>query len=266
MLISISRSCRFSPSCGLIAFAMLIATMTNADAAEPIADAPVATQPVLNKSSQSTAKKKVAPNVEAPLVPPREGRSETIQLFNGKDLDGWIGHKKYWSVKEGVIVGKSTEAVPVSTYLLTKRDFSDFRLLVTCKLVEQEIHSGIAFWGRIAPEHGDEFTYAGHLVMFPSKWGLYDLFGREGLTSDKRRRSRKAGHQHDWNELEILAQGNRIRLVVNGKPTMDWRDPEPERIKEAPIGLQLHDESPQEVHFKNLILTTFPEDNLTTVK
>ena len=257
---------RFSRCCRRIALATLMATLTHADAAEPTADAPAATEPVPSKAEQSTAKKKLVPNVEAPIVPPREGKSETIQLFNGKDLDGWIGHDKYWSVKDGVIVGKSTEAVPVSTYLLTKRNFTDFRLLVTCKLVEQEIHSGIAFWGRIAPEHGDEFTYAGHLVMFPSKWGLYDLFGREGLTSDKRRRSRKAGHQHDWNELEILAQGNRIRLVVNGKPTMDWRDPEPERIKEAPIGLQLHDESPQEVHFKNLVLTTFPEDKLTTVK
>ena len=25
------------------------------------------------------------------IVPPREGKSETIQLFNGKDLDGWRG-------------------------------------------------------------------------------------------------------------------------------------------------------------------------------
>jgi len=218
-------------------------------------------------TGQKRAKRKPAtPKKEAPIVPPREGKSETISLFNGKDLTGWVGHEKYWSVKDGVIVGKSTVAVPVSTYLLTERKFTDFRLLATCKLVEQEIHSGFAFWGRIAPEHGDEFTYAGHLVMFPSKWGLYDLFGREGLTHDVGRRARKAGHQHEWNHLEILAQGNRIRLVVNGKLAMDWRDPQPELIREAPLGLQLHDESPQEVHFKDLLLTTFPEEKLITVK
>ena len=27
-------------------------------------------------------------------------------LFNGKDLSGWVGHKNYWSVQDGIIVGK----------------------------------------------------------------------------------------------------------------------------------------------------------------
>ena len=67
--------------------------------------------------------------------------------------------------------------------------------------------------------------------------------------------------------MEILAQGNRVRLVVNGKLVADSHDPEPDQIKEGPIGLQLHgNQVPQEIHFKNLVLTTFPEDKLTTVK
>lgn len=203
---------------------------------------------------------------EAPVIPPRTGKSETIVLFNGKNLDGWEGHEKYWSVKDGVIVGRNDEPVKVSTYLQTKRKFSDFRLLATVKLVESEMHSGIAMWGRRAPEHGDEYTYAGHLVMFPSGWGMYDLFGRNGLPVDGRP-AMKVGKQHDWNRLEILAQGNRVRLVVNGALVVDWRDPEPERIKEGPIGLQLHsNQVPQEIHFKDLVLTTFPEDKLITLE
>jgi hypothetical protein len=203
---------------------------------------------------------------EAPVVPPKEGKSETIQLFDGKTLDGWEGHEKYWSVQDGEIVGKNTDPVKVSTYLLTKRKFSDFRLLATAKLVESEMHSGISLWGRNAPEKGDRYTYAGHLVMFPSGWGMYDLFGRNGLPVDGKP-AIKVGKQHDWNDLEILAQGNRVRLVANGKLVVDWRDPEPDRIKEGPIGLQLHSNTvPQEVRFKNLVLTTFPEDKLTTVK
>jgi len=71
----------------------------------------------------------------APIVPPREGKSETIQLFNGKDLDGWEGHPELWSVLDGVIVAKNTEPIKVSTYLLTRRKFSDFRLTATVKLV-----------------------------------------------------------------------------------------------------------------------------------
>ncbi len=208
----------------------------------------------------------VARSADAPEIPPKKGKSETIQLFNGKDLTGWKGHENLWSVKDGVIVARNEEPVPVSTYLLTDRTFSDFRLLATVKLVESEMHSGIAMWGRNAPEHNDKFTYAGHLVMFPSDWGMYDLFGRNGLPVDGKP-AKAVGHQHDWNELEILAQGNRVRLVANGKLVVDWRDPEPDRIKEGPIGLQLHSNKvPQEIHFKDLELTTFPEDKLITEK
>ena len=203
---------------------------------------------------------------DPPDVPPRSGASETIQLFNGKDLNGWQGHQKYWSVVDGVIVGKNTEPMKVSTYLVTERKFTDFRLTAAVKLVQSEMHSGVAMWGRLAPEQNDEFTYAGLLVMFPSGWGFYDLYGRGGLPVDGGP-AQQVGKQHDWNEIEILAQGNRVRLVANGTLVADWREPEPDRIKEGPLGLQLHsNEVPQEVHFKNLVLTTFPEDKLTTLK
>lgn len=67
--------------------------------------------------------------------------------------------------------------------------------------------------------------------------------------------------------MEILAQGNRIRFVLNGTLISDWREPEPDRIKEAPIGLQLHsNQVPQEIQWKGLELETFPEDKLLTVK
>jgi hypothetical protein len=202
---------------------------------------------------------------QAPVIPPRKGTSEAIKLFNGKDLDGWEGFDEYWSVQDGVIVGKNKGEVKVSTYLLTKRKFSDFRLLATVKLVESEMHSGIALWGRVIPEKG-KYTYQGHLVMFPSGWGLYDLFRRNDLGVDGAP-AKKVGKQHDWNQLEILAQGNRIRLVVNGTQVMDWHDPKPDLIKEGPIGLQLHSNTvPQEVRFKNLELETFPEEKLITKK
>ena len=92
------------------------------------------------------------------------------------------------------------------------------------------------------------------------------MFRRNGLPVDGKP-AQKVGKQHDWNNLEILAQGNRIRLVVNGSLVADWRDPKPDLIMEGPIGLQLHSNTvPQEVHFKDLELTTFPEDKLVTLK
>jgi hypothetical protein len=199
-------------------------------------------------------------------VPPHQGKTEVIRLFNGKNFDGWEGNMKLWSHKDDVIIAKNKEPIPVSTYLLTKRKFTDFRLTLSAKLVESEMHSGVAFWGRVAPEQKDEWTYAGHLVMFPSGWGLYDLYGRNGLKVDAAP-AKKVGKQHDWNDIEILAQGNRIRVVVNGSLVVDWHDPEPSRIKEGPIGLQLHSNTvPQEVHFRDLVLTTFPVAQMVTLK
>jgi hypothetical protein len=211
-----------------------------------------------------------APSARAadpPIVPPKTGTSEKIQLFNGKDFTGWAGDVKYWSIADGAIVGKNTNEVPVSTYLVTDRKFTDFRLLATVKLVQSEMHSGIAMWGRLAPDKGDPYTYAGLLVMFPSNWGFFDLHERFGLPVDPEP-AKKVSKQHDWNDLEILAQGNRVRLAVNGTQVVDYREPDLAYVREGPIGLQLHsNKEPQEIHFKGLELTTFPsEDKLLTVK
>ncbi|HVL11242.1 MAG TPA: DUF1080 domain-containing protein [Gemmata sp.] len=222
-------------------------------------------------------KKDGPPKKDAPVVKPREGKSETIKLFDGKTLDGWEGYTDLWTVKDGMIVAKNTAPLKYSTYLLTKRTFTDFRLTFAAKLVESEMHSGVCFWGEVYPKADgkvadpkkdrSEYTYKGHLVMFPSGYGLYDLFGRNGLGVDGRP-AQKVGKQHDWNDIEILAQGNRIRVAINGTQVVDWRDPLPDRIKEGPIGLQLHSNKvPQEIHWKGLVVETFPrEDKLLTVK
>jgi Domain of Unknown Function (DUF1080) len=228
----------------------------------------------LTVASFASGQAKKAPPKEAPVVPPREGKSETKDLFNGKDLEGWEGYTDLWSVQDGVIVAKNKEPLKFSTYLLTKDKYTDFRLIFAAKLVESEMHSGVCFWGVVKPDvskdpdkERSKFTYAGHLVMFPSGYGMYDLFGRNGLPVDGGP-AKKVGKQHDWNDIEILAQGNRVRVAVNGAAVVDWRDPQPERIKEGPIGLQLHSNTvPQEVQFKGLKLETFPkEDKLVTVK
>src|ERR1043166_9385298 len=123
-----------------------------------------------------------------PEIGPREGKRETIKLFNGKDLEGWEGYADLWSVKDETIIARNKERLKVSTYLFTKKNFSDFRLIFSAKLGEiNEMHSGVALWGKkiTAPdkgldpvkEHG-EHTYQGHLVMFPPGWGLVDLHRR----------------------------------------------------------------------------------------
>src|SRR4029079_10091969 len=118
------------------------------------------------------------------------------------------------------IVGKNKDPLTFSTYLLTKDKYSDFRLIFACKLLEgSETHSGVSFWGFVKPEVSKspekdrtKYTYAGHLVMFPSGYGMYALFGRNGLGVDGGP-AKKVGKQHDWNDIEVLAQGNRVRVA-----------------------------------------------------
>ena len=234
--------------------------------------------PVLAIAQEKKDPPKKEAKKDAPIVKPREGKNETIKLFDGKTLDGWEGYTDLWSVKDGVIISKNTTPLKYSTYLLTKQKFTDFRLTFACKLLAgSEMHSGVSFWGEVWPKADgkttdfkrdrSEYTYKGHLVMFPSGYGMYDLFGRNGLGVDGAP-AKKVGKQHDWNDIEILAQGNRVRVAINGTQVVDWRDPKPETIKEGPIGLQLHSEKvPQELHWKGLVLETFPkEDKLLTAK
>lgn len=199
---------------------------------------------------------------------PQEERSKAVRLFNGRDLDGWEGHvDPYWSVDNGEIVGRNAEAdaPKVSTYLLTKKPYRNFRLLLEGKLVTSEMHSGVAIWGKRLDKDGEAASYQGHLVMFPSGWGLYDLYRRNGISGDQDGKAKAAGRQHDWNQMEILAIGSRIRLAVNGKQVLDWTDPKPELCESGPIGLQLHSNTvPQEVRFRGLMLVEDPQDVLVT--
>jgi len=197
-----------------------------------------------------------------------------IALFNGKDFDGWEGNtgaggtQKYFSIKNGEIVARneSDNAPKVSNYLLTKKHYRNFRLVFEGKLAESKMHSGVSLWGKKFEKDGELNSYQGHLVMFPSNWGYYDLYRRMGKGMHKDDGRAKKADNGDWNKMEILATGNRIRLAVNGQLVADWTDPQPELCEAGPIGLQLHSNTvPQEVRFRGLRLSENPEDRMITV-
>jgi len=193
---------------------------------------------------------------------------KAVPLFNGKDFTGWEGHAgKYFTIKDGVIIARNTKenAPPVSTYLLTKKKYRNFRLIFEGRLVQSKMHSGIAIWGKKFQKNEEKFSYQGHLVMFPSNWGFYDLYRRNSIYRDTG--LAKKADNGGWNQMEILAIGNRIRLAVNGKLVADWEDPKPELCEAGPVGLQLHSNRvPQEVHFRGLLIAENPGDTMVTVK
>ena len=73
--------------------------------------------------------------------------------------------------------------------------------------------------------------------------------------------------QFEWVKVEVLAQGNRVRSAFNGVQVMEWREADLSRIKEGPIGIQLHAwNDAQEVLYKDIHIETFPKvDKLITI-
>jgi hypothetical protein len=198
-----------------------------------------------------------------------------VKLFNGKDFEGWEGNtgegstQKYFTIKDGAIVARNEKenAPKVSNYLLTKKSYRNFRLVFEGNLAESGMHSGIALWGKKFEKDAEKSSYQGHLVMFPAGWGYYDLFRRNSIYKDDGRAKKADKGNGNWNQMEILAIGNRIRLAVNGQLVADWTDDKPELCEAGPIGLQLHSNTvAQEVRFRGLILSENPEDKLITVE
>src|SRR5437764_12784327 len=85
--------------------------------------------------------KKNAPQKEAPVVPPRQRKSETVHLFDGKSLAGWERYTDLWPLTDGVIVAKNTSPLKGSSYLLTKNKYSDLRVTLAAQLFTSETHS-----------------------------------------------------------------------------------------------------------------------------
>jgi len=69
-----------------------------------------------------------------------------VSLFNGKDLNGWDGDSRLWSVKDGVIRGETTLANPArgNTFLIWRDGkLRDFELKIKFRL--QNGNSGIQY-------------------------------------------------------------------------------------------------------------------------
>jgi uncharacterized protein (DUF427 family) len=210
--------------------------------------------------------------VPAPLVPPRTGVSERVVLSDAttRTLAGWDGDPAYWSVQDGAFVAKASGKVP-TTFLFTRKKYSDFRLILWSKVVTSENHAGVCLWGEQVADKDPKnlWAYKGPLVCFPGVY-LWDYNTSKGIPIDPAgvAAGKEVVSQHDWIKVEILAQGNRIRAAFNGRQVLDWREPDPSRLKEGPIGLQLHHfDSPQEVIYKDVVIEAFPkEDRLITLK
>jgi hypothetical protein len=64
----------------------------------------------------------------------------------------------------------------------------------------------------------------------------------------------------DWNEYTLIARGNHLVHLLNGFPTMEMIDEDPQgRAMEGLLALQLHTGPPMQVEFKDLRIKPLPD-------
>ncbi|QDT19470.1 DUF1080 domain-containing protein [Gimesia chilikensis] len=190
------------------------------------------------------------------------GETGWVELFNGKNLEGWTQHNgtATYKVEDGTIVGTTSEGSP-NSFMCTKKNYGDFELEFEVKVAD-ELNSGCQI--RSQQKDGDGRVNGPQVEIEASgKNGaeagyVYgEATGRGWLTPEDRLKPHKNMKDGEWNKFRIVAKGPRIQTWINGKQIEDLTD---EAIyKTHPtgfIGLQVHGikkgTGPYSVAWKNI--------------
>ncbi|MBT6154944.1 MAG: DUF1080 domain-containing protein, partial [Planctomycetaceae bacterium] len=149
------------------------------------------------------------------------------KIFNGKDLTGWEGSNKYWSVKDGGIVAKSTKDISRNEFLWSATEVKDFYLAVSVRLTPHNRNGGIQFRSKPNNKGSRAIGYQadmGHVAGHGNLWGRLYEEDRRGIL-DWNTHGIKAVKPGEWNRYEILAVGHRIWTAVNGTLCTAIEDP-----------------------------------------
>jgi hypothetical protein len=192
-----------------------------------------------------------------------------VSLFNGKDLTGWKIHPKpnrditeitekkvdgkvvafegmvkgtkvpLWRVEDGTIVGGG----PASHLFSERDDYADFHFRVEAKINDKG-NSGQYFRTAFGP--GFPTGYEAQInATHTDRVKTGSLYPDPRTTlkdfKDKIAVLDKAPHKADeFFTQEVIAVGPKITILVNGKKTLEWKDPD-FRYKKGHFALQAHD-------------------------
>ncbi len=165
-----------------------------------------------------------------------------VNLFNGKNLDGWIqrnGEAKY-EVVNGEIVGTTVLNTP-NSFLCTEKNYGDFVFEVEL-WVEPNMNSGIQFRSESIPEYKNGRVHGYQCEVDPSTraWsaGIYDEARRGWLYPvDLNPEAKTALKMGEWNKYRIECIGNSLRTWLNNVPVAHVID---DMTAEGFIALQVH--------------------------
>jgi hypothetical protein len=166
-----------------------------------------------------------------------EKKQGFVSLFDGTDLEQWTGNKSGYIVKDGVIEVNPFDGGGGNLY--TKDEFGNFRFRFEFQLTPGA-NNGI---GIRAPLEGDA-AYVGMEIQVLDNEApkykdlhVYQYHGSVyGVIPAKRGFLLPTG---EWNKEEIIAKGNKIKVILNGTVILDGD------IKEASKnGTMDHNEHP----------------------
>lgn len=218
------------------------------------------------------------------------GEAGFKSIFNGKDLTGWEGDARFWSVRDGAITGQSTpeKVVDPNTFLVWKQgELDDFELKLKFRIQgdnpQGQANSGIQYRSRVLDP--EKFVVGGYQADFEggTKYSgiLYEERGRgilalrsqkvkilpaqgkpkievTGSTGDSDA-IQAAIRQGDWNDYRIVARGNHLQHYINGHLTIEVVDEDvARRAMSGVLALQMHKGPPMTVQFTDIQLKRFP--------
>lgn len=205
---------------------------------------------------------------------------EYQSLFNGKDLSGWAGKQEFWSVQDGAILGQTTKENPTkgNTFLVWQGgEVGDFIFKTKVRFTGN--NSGVQYRSELVG-NPEDFVVKGYQadlhpkpdffgMLYAEKWRgivakrfqrvIVGADGKPEVVGEVGDKNQKLVDE-EWNELTIIAVGNRQIHQVNGVTTMDLTDNHPEAKRTGILALQLHAGPPMKVEFKDVLLRRLEGD------
>jgi hypothetical protein len=169
-------------------------------------------------------------------------------MFDGRTLEGWDGDPRLWSIQDGVVVGSTDKtAITHNSFLITKRDYSNFVLRTEVRL--RNHNSGIQFRSRRLADWAVQGLQAD--MAADNWWGsIYDERGTRGtIVNGWKGKAERVVDPGGWNRYEVRCDGDFIQLKVNGLVTAELRD---DSARTGVIALQLHAGQPMKVEFRDM--------------
>lgn len=190
---------------------------------------------------------------------PPEAAGKSVQLFDGRTLEGWEGNSDIFRVQDGAIVGGTLkQKIDHNWFLCTTKEYGDFELRLKCKLIGEGANAGIQFRTKRIPNHHEVIGYQAD--MGGPWWGkLYDESRRRRVLAGPESEAEQAKlaevlKPNDWNEYVIRCQGTRIQIWLNGLKTVDYTEQEEGIERSGVIALQIHGGPPSEAWYKDIVL------------